>query len=324
MEAHQGGFFIACEAAGMKFAKPALSLEQQLDLLVRRGMVVADRASALQHLEHISYYRLRAYWLPDEAPAANDGDHAFRLGVSFEAIVDLYSFDRKLRLLVMDAIERIEVSLRTRWAYVLALRYGPHAYLDAAFFRKATLYAKCLARLQEELDRSKETFVLHYRKKYTSPELPPIWGVTELLTFGQLSLWFQNIREGAVRVEIAKPYGLDEQVIGSLAHHLSYIRNVCAHHMRLWNREATIGTKLPVRPDWLRKTFNQAQPKRLYNTLVLLAHMLNEISPASRWRATLLDLLAEHPAVSLTEMGFPADWKNAAVWKAGKPAESNP
>lgn len=298
----------------MKFTKPALSIEQQLDLLVRRGMVVADRASALQYLEHISYYRLRAYWLPREVPAANEGDHAFQPGISFESVLDLYSFDRKLRLLVLDAIERVEVSLRTRWAYVMALRYGPHAHLDAAQFREATLHAKYLARLKEELDRSNETFVIHYRKKYTDPGLPPLWGISELLTFGQLSLWFQNIKEGAARVEIAKPYGLDEQIIGSFAHHLSYVRNVCAHHMRLWNREATIGMKLPARPDWLGNTFNHAQPKRLYNTLVMLAYMLNAISPASRWRTHLLDLLHEHPAVNQNEMGFPADWRNAAFW----------
>ena len=302
----------------MKFSKPALSIEQQLDLLIRRGMLVGDRAAGLQHLQHISYYRLRAYWLPYEVPAANAGDHAFEPGVSFESILDLYSFDRKLRLLVMDAIERVEVSMRARWVYVMSVRYGPHSYLDASLFKKVTDHAKSLTKLQEELERSKETFVLHYNDKYTDPELPPIWSISELLTFGQPSQWFQNIKDAGVRVEIAKPYGLDEQLIRSFAHHLSYVRNVCAHHMRLWNREATIGMKLPARPAWLGKTFNHEQPKRLYNTLVVLAYMLNLISPGSRWRTNLLALLDEHPAVNLNQMGFPADWKGAAVWNAGQ------
>jgi abortive infection bacteriophage resistance protein len=299
----------------MKFEKPALSVEQQLDLLIRRGMVVKDRAAALQHLEHISYYRLRAYWLPDEIPAGNDGDHAFRAGTSLETILDLYSFDRKLRLHVLDAIERVEVSLRTRWAYVLALRYGPHAHLDASHFRKATQHAKCLARLQEELERSRETFVLHYKRKYTEPELPPLWGVCELLTFGQLSLWFQNLKESAARVEIARPYGVDEQIIGSFAHHLSYVRNVCAHHMRLWNREMTIGMKLPLRPEALGEAFNPLLPKRLYNTLVMLGFMLDSISPLSSWRAGLIRLMEEHPAVELGAMGFPEQWRHRPFWQ---------
>lgn len=298
----------------MEFTKPALSVEQQLDLLIRRGMVVADRATAIQHLQHISYYRLRAYWLPNEVSAATVGDHAFKPGTSFETILDLYSFDRKLRLLVMDAIERVEVSLRTRWAFSLALRYGSHAYLDAALFRKATLHAKCLARLQEELERSNETFVIHYRKTYSDPELPPLWCIGELLTFGQLSLWFQNIKESTVRGQIAQPYQLDEQIISSFVHHLSYVRNVCAHHMRLWNREATIGMKLPAKPAWLGAAFNHEQRKRLYNTLIMLAYMLDAISPASKWRTHLLELLAEHPAVNLDAMGFPTNWRNANIW----------
>lgn len=299
----------------MKFNKPALTVDKQLDLLRRRGMAVADRAIALHHLEHISYYRLRAYWLPSEAPATHGRDHAFRAGTRFETIIDLYSFDRKLRLLVMDAIERVEVSLRTRWAYVLVHRYGPHAYLNAALFRKATRHAKCLTRLQEELERSRETFVLHYNQKYTDPELPPLWAVSELLTFGQLSLWFGNLADGAARVEIVRPYELDEQIIGSFAHHLAYVRNVCAHHMRLWNREMTIGMKLAVRPKWLGEIFNPELPKRLYNTLIMLAYMMNRISPASRWRASLLALLEEHPAVDLAAMGFPDGWQQVAIWQ---------
>ena len=303
----------------MKYTKPALSTEQQLELLIRRGMVVADRQAAQQLLEHINYYRLRAYWLPVEVPSTADGDHAFKAGTRFETIIDLYSFDRKLRLLVMDAIERIEVSLRTRWANILALRYGPHAYLDAKLFRKPTQHAKCLTKLQEELERSRETFVLHYREKYTDPELPPLWGVCELLTFGQLSQWYSNLADGADRKEIAKPYGVDEQIIVSFAHHLAYVRNVCAHHMRLWNREMTIGMKIPNNPDWLGSVFNQDMPKRVYNTLVMLAHLLDGVSPSSHWRQNLLKLFEEHPNVDFPAMGIPENWRSAVIWKIKSP-----
>jgi abortive infection bacteriophage resistance protein len=315
MEAHQGGFFIA-RRTGVKYTKPALSTEQQLELLVRRGMAVADRQVALQYLDHINYYRLRAYWLPDELPATADGDHAFKAGTRFETIIDLYSFDRKLRLLVMDAIERMEVSLRTRWANILALRYAPHAYLDASLFRKPTQHAKCLTKLQEELDRSRETFVLHYRAKYTDPELPPLWGVCELLTFGQLSQWYSNLAKGTDRKEIAEPYGVDEQIIVSFAHHLAYVRNVCAHHMRLWNRDMTIGMTIPHNPQWLGKAFNHAKPKRVYNTLVMLVHLLDRISPRSQWRQHLLGLFDEHSVVDFSAMGFPTDWRSSVIWEA--------
>lgn len=299
----------------MKFDKPALSVDQQLDLLIRRGMAVADRPAALNHLTHINYYRLRAYWLLSEIPVATDGDHGFRPGTHFESIIDLYSFDRKLRLLVMDAIERVEVSLRTRWANFLANRYGAHAYMDSRHFRKPTQHAKCLTKLQEELERSRETFILHYRSKYSEPELPPLWSICELLTFGQLSQWYGNLAKGADRAEIAKAYEIDEQVLGSFAHHLAYVRNVCAHHMRLWNREMTISMKIPKNPESLSKVFHHEAPKRLYNTLAMLAHLMDGISPGSQWRHHLLSLFSEHPSVDVTAMGFPLDWRTLTIWK---------
>jgi abortive infection bacteriophage resistance protein len=132
------------QGSDMKFTKPALTVDQQVELLVRRGMEIADTNAAKHFLSHVSYYRLRAYWLPNEAPVPAQGDHSFRPGTRFDTIVDLYSFDRKLRLLVMDAVERIEVSMRTRWAYVLSLRYGSHGFMDAKLFRNPKQHQKCL------------------------------------------------------------------------------------------------------------------------------------------------------------------------------------
>jgi abortive infection bacteriophage resistance protein len=298
----------------VKFDKPALSLPQQLDLLIRRGMTVRDRDRALHALSHISYYRLRAYWLSEEIPTTTSGDHAFRRGVDFDNILDLYSFDRKLRLLVMDAIERVEVSLRTRWAYILGTQYGAHAYEDPALFRSADLHRKCLASLDSELNRSHETFIRHYRKTYTDPRRPPLWVVCEVLSFGQLSMWFANIARGADRQRMADAYGVDEQIIKSFAHHLTYVRNVCAHHSRLWNREMTIAAKLARKPNRLRDAFNPGSANRIYNTLVLLAHFVNRVSPGSAWHQHLRTLLAEHRTIDLSAMGFPTDWAQRDFW----------
>lgn len=307
----------------MKFTKPALTVEHQLDLLIRRGMRVSDVESAKHHLRHIGYYRLRAYWLPNEMAAPTSGDHAFAPDTTLEAVLDLYSFDRKLRLLVMDAIERTEVSLRSRWAYVLSLRYGSHGYLDPRLFRRPTEHAKSLESLKREIDRSHETFVRHYRGTYTEPALPPFWSICELLSFGQLSLWYQNLADGADRVAIAEPFGVDEQILKSFAHHLTYVRNVCAHHSRLWNREMTVGMKIPTRPLWLGEALNREKPKRLYNTLVMLAFMLDIISPGSRWRRSLLELMEEHKAVNLELMGFPQGWQDSPIWTL-TPSEASP
>ncbi|MEJ0005981.1 MAG: Abi family protein [Steroidobacteraceae bacterium] len=110
----------------------------------------------------------------------------------------------------------------------------------------------------------------------------------ELLTFGQLSQWYSNLAKGTDRKEIAEPYGVDEQIIVSFAHHLAYVRNVCAHHMRLWNRDMTIGMTIRIIRSGLAKRSTTQKPKRVYNTLVMLVHLLDRISPRSQWRQHLL------------------------------------
>lgn len=119
MRTPAGFFFVA---RGMKYAKPPLSIDEQIALLRRRGMTVDDDAQARQALQHINYYRLRAYWLPFEVAPGPDGEHAFVQGTRFSTVMRYYAFDQRLKLLLLDAIERFEISLRTHWAHELAMR----------------------------------------------------------------------------------------------------------------------------------------------------------------------------------------------------------
>ena len=95
------------------FTKPAKTFDEQCDLLIARGMRVPDKEKAVYYLSHISYYRLVAYWLPYET---SRDPHQFAEGVCFDTVLSHYLFDRQLRLLLLDAIERFEVSFRTQWA----------------------------------------------------------------------------------------------------------------------------------------------------------------------------------------------------------------
>lgn len=187
----------------MKFEKPAVSVPDQVKLLKRRGMAVRDEALAQHYLNFISYYRLRAYWLPFEVPAANNGDHAFRDGTTFEDVLTLYIFDRELRLLVLDAIERVEVALRAQWAHHMAMTYGPHGYLEQGHYSVIRHHAKDVTALEKEFNRSEDTFAIHYRDKYTSPKLPPVWMAAEVMSFGLLSKFYGNLRTRADRKAIA-------------------------------------------------------------------------------------------------------------------------
>ena len=298
----------------MKFTKPPLSIEDQIALLLNRGMQVPDSDVAKGYLNHINYYRLRAYWLQFEVKAA-EGAHQFREGVTFDQVVALYDFDRRLRMLVLDAVERIEVSLRTRTAHTLSMKYGSHAQMDASLFKAQAAHLAIVAEIEKELERSKETFVQHYLGKYTEPSQPPIWAITEITSLGTLSKLYESLKLFGDRKNIARAYDLGDTVLESFLHHLTTVRNTCAHHCRLWNRRFVVRFKLPKHPVYLEKWFNPAADQHIYNTIVMLWFLLRRISPESTWLARARELMESCPAEFEGQMGFPAGWRDMNPWK---------
>jgi len=292
------------------FGKPATTYAQQVALLRQRGMVIDDPAAAEFYLQHLNYYRLGAYWLPFEADHAT---HTLKPGTRFEDVLNLYVFDRELRLLVLDAIERVEVSVRSQWAYQLAHRHGPHAHLDAALAYRPQLWQFNLEKLEQEVERSDETFIKHLRANY-SEDLPPVWAVCEVMSLGLLSRWYNSLKPMPTRRAIAATYDVDEKVLESWLRHLSLVRNTCAHHSRLWNRAFTITPLLPRNKPASLAAQCQAGSRNLYNTLVILLHCMDVIAPQHHWRVRLKDLIADH-ATPVGAMDFPAGWELMAIWQ---------
>jgi len=299
----------------MKFEKPAVSIPDQIELLKRRGMVVDDEAAAHHYLQHISYYRLRAYWLPFEVPAADNSEHAFREGTTFNDALTLYIFDRELRLLVLDAIERVEIAFRAQWAHHMAMNHGSHGYLEQGHYKQIGRHASAVAQLTKEFNRSRDTFAVHYRDKYTSPKLPPVWMAAEVMSFGLLSKFYGDLKQRSERQAIARPFGLDEKVVTSFAHHISHVRNVCAHHSRLWNKRFTVTMTAPRYPAKLPMAMRDADPRYLHNTLIMLDYLLAIIAPDNEWKVRLLELLDGCPLASPESMGFAEDWRDRAAWR---------
>jgi len=306
-------FFNGSEIYHIMFTKPALTIDQQIDLLIGRGMEIPNRNIARQYLSHINYYRLRAYWLPFEIePVA--GKHLFHIHTTFENVITLYAFDRELRLLLLDAIERMEISLRTQWASVLALKYGPFAHEDTTLFKNQFTWQNGYDDLIKEYTRSSETFAGHYRTKYSYLNSPPIWVACEMMMLGQLSRWLQNLKLPKDRQTIANAYKLDEKILISFLHYLTIVRNHCAHHGRIWNRKFGLKMRLPYKPNYLAETLNPKEDRRIYNTLTMMAYLFNHFNPDSSWSTRVINLIKNHPQVNLADMGFPQNWKQRPIW----------
>lgn len=298
----------------MKYAKPALTTDQQVAQLLQRGMA-GDEALMKERLTSVSYYRLSGYWFPYRQP-----DDSFRPGTTFEAVWERYTFDRALRLVVMDAVERIEIAVRTKLSYHHAHSFGPFGYaLDPHALPKlhATERATLLARIREEVLRcKKEQFVKHFTTKYGDVHQDlPIWMATEVMSFGTvLSLFRASPRQ--LKGHVASVFEVPDLVLDSWLLTLNTIRNVCAHHSRLWNREIGVVPKLPRAPqypDW--HTPVSIVGSRVFTVLTICRHALRRIAPQSAWATRLVALLNEHPNIPTAAMGFPNGWRESPIWK---------
>ena len=292
--------------AKRKFAKPAQSPADLISFLKGKGLTIIDGAYAETCLTYLGYYRLKIYMRPFE-----DTAKVFHSGTTFEQIVDVYNFDRKLRLQCLDAIERIEVALRAHVINVMGKHGGPHFYYDESFFE----LKRAVTSIRQRGENGKHLSITHYRKEYHEPHLPPIWCLTEASTFGELSRWFADL-DIVYRKEIAQGFGFDETICVSWFRSIAALRNICAHHGRLWNAELLVDTPKKAKAhkdDLLNNT-------RCYSRLVVLVALLDHIDPnhGAGWRSALVELLDMRPAfISLTDMGFPLDWKSRALWASG-------
>ncbi len=309
----------------MQYQKPALSLADQALQLQQRGLIINDLARVEHYLAHIGYYRLSAYCLTYETPTATGESrlHQFQSGTTFEQVLSLYIFDRKLRLLVMEAIERVEVAVRTSWAHAMSMRHGSHAHMQVALFKSPWEHTKDLARVAGEIDKSKETFVLHYRSQYSQPFLPPIWAIVETMTLGTLSRWFSNTQDTAAKKEVSKSLAMPTiEVLEDVLHALTPVRNTCAHHGRLWNRRFPM--KLPSIKKYQTSLVSPESPHLqahyLYNYLTILALVMRQINPTGSWASRVSALInSDLPPKHLQSMGFPADWATRPAWQGGQP-----
>jgi abortive infection bacteriophage resistance protein len=291
------------------FAKPAKTFEEQVQLLQSRGMIVNDLQEARFYLQHLNYYRLGAYWLDFQLDHTT---HQFKPDTNFKDVLKLYIFDRELRLLVLDGIERIEVSVRSQWAYYLAHYHSPHAHLDSTLF-DSKYWRMNLNDLTKEVNRSKEIFIQHLTNNYKEA-LPPVWAVCEVMSLGLLSRWYDSLKPVQTRRVISRVYGINEDVLESWLRHLSVVRNLCAHHSRLWNRQFGITIKSPPRKGNAIASQLVLRSRNLYNTLVIVLYFMDTIAPNHHLRSRLLKLLSEQPE-RLSAMGFPVDWQQMGIWQ---------
>lgn len=296
----------------MRYEKPPLTFSQQADQLIARGLS-ADRSVLIERLKAVSYYRLSGYWYPFRNP----DDDSFKPGTTINKIWKRYTFDRRLRLLVMDAIERVEVSVRTSLVYHLSHAHGPFAYTDYTYLPNITSksHDDFLQKITNETVHSQEVFVAHFKDKYGDSHTDlPLWMVSEVMTFGMLLTLFRGVAT-SIKQTIAGEYRIPDRVLESWLRALNGTRNICAHHGRLWNRELGYKPLIPKKnkhPEWHDPVI--ISNNRIFAILTILKYFMNLIAPQSKWPERFAHLLTEYPEIPLLPMGFPTNWRECVIW----------
>ena len=241
--------------------------------------------------------------------------HQLRAGVTFEDTLSLYQFDAKLRSLIFDAIQKIEISLRSKMIHGFSLSHGAFWFFDESCFTEKHRFVESIGVLEKELSRSKDEFIKEHIAKYGKAEFPPAWKTLELASFGTISKLFANFSYSKEKKKIARSYGIPQhEILESWTAAIGPLRNCCAHHARLWNRKFPITPLLPSKPSlpWI-KNLNVPNNK-LYAILCCVAYLLHKISPGNTFAYELATLIDSYPIVNVSAMGFPQDWRNEPLW----------
>lgn len=298
------------------FEKPATTVSEQLSLLQRRGLIINDPSVAEYYLTHVGYYRLAGYW----RFLQNDSvKHTFITGSTFSMVAELYNFDRELRLLLADAIERIEVSLRSLLVNTMSPVHGATWYGNPDCAERRIRYEENMKQINIELGRSLEEFVAHHDRKYGKEEYPPAWKTMQVLSFGTLSKIYSNIRNDLPEKKaMAKALGLPTYTwLESWMVVISVLRNYCAHHCRICYRKFNFPPKELIRSTfpWIKNTPTGTIKEHLYFQLCVVKFVLDRCTPANQFSVKLKQLIVTYPTVSLNQMGFMPGWEEEALWQ---------
>jgi len=296
--------------------KPPRSIEEQLQLLKDRGMQFHDEKEALNILKNISYYRLKGYWWDMQNDRIN---HLFHPESFFEEVIERYNFDRKLRIILFDAIERIEIALRTKMIYHMALSYGAIWYKQRDLFVDAEKLDSNLENLEREYSYSQEIFIKIHKRKHQNLD-PEAWKILEIVSMGTLSKFYKNLKHQLPeKARIANELGLNlHSELSSWLESVNYIRNIIAHHSRLWSRNMV---KTPIdhinnpTSPWFDLELTEVQKKKPFLIISAMVYLCNNVIPENGIKQNILELISNNPNIPIYKLGFLNNWENQPLWK---------
>lgn len=324
----------------MSFQKPHLSVDEQLELLISRGLEVHDRDRALRLLRYVGYYRLAGYVYPFRislpegqrfiSSRAHARSNAIATGISLSDVDALRLFDTDLRIMVLEALADIEIALGSVLANVIA-EHDIYGHLDRGFFDAREVSRRRTGSELDEFDRwldryqhmayqaRHEQYAIHHMQVYGPPY--PIWIAVQFMDFGSVTRLITMLRDEHQR-SLAKSFGIrGGSLLSAFGKNLNYLRNMAAHNNRLWNRTLTYSVR-KFKPPQVEPVLQHAathEPRdKIYVPLAIMAYLVRQIDPTTTWPERLRHLVRDFPTANglspESDIGFPGGWAQFDLW----------
>lgn len=307
------------------YSKAPKSYEELADLLLSRGML-GERDLLINTLKTINYYRLSIYWYSFREKESDN----LQKGTLFTTVINLYQFDADLRSFVFSILQPIELALRNKIVHAHVMSYGASGYLNIdnfpGFERKKHAHNRLLSKIYNGYLQEHEIFIKHYKSEYGFYIDYPLWMACEGFTFGNILSLYQGL-DKSLRKEVAEELLIPQVVLENWIRCLGYIRNLCAHHNRLWNRRLALSPVVPKKqkqsgkpehPEWYVPVVVAPHKNnmRLFVALTVMKYISNLYNVNSNFTGELVVLLSNYPSIPIEKMGFPENWLDCPIWLA--------
>ncbi len=298
-----------------EYKKPALVIDEQIQLLKERGIKINSEEDLANWLKNVSYFRCKNYF-------KNFRDTTTRRFISltsFEDVKNLYLFDKKLRLLIFDALEIVETSLKTIVSNTMSTELGVGWLSNKDCFVEKFDHDSLMVDINKDYSNPLpdfETSISAHRKAYNGQELPPSWMIMEMITMGNISKIFESLGIRKCIDTICNHYQLPVNILISWFRCFTNLRNRCAHHSRIIYRNINMCPILPSRQK--HKFLIEAEyidNNTLYCALCCIQKILINIKIDSNFKKELKLLFDNNPSINLEKNGFTENWITEEIWK---------
>lgn len=280
----------------LKVQQEAFTVHEQIKNLKALNLIIEDEVEAEKFLSNVSYFRfVKAYSLGLKRKNSN-----YYEGVTFNQLRELYVFNAKLRKLIFEQIEHIEIGLRCKVSNYFSLKYGVLGYQNEENFIDYQIYKGILEEIKRDIEHNKRaSFIRNFKENYVNGDIP-FYALVEVLSFGTLSKFYKNMK-GEDKKAVAQMYNVGYTFLESWIESIAHVRNICAHYGRVYN------AKLSKTPKLYKE--DKYNTNRIFAVLCCMKRISNEKKAWNVFVKALYNLFIEYPCAIKSTMGFPDGWE---------------